>query len=64
VLTSDNVGAWLTWPATRLFGEPAELVSNAGTIAGALGLTGFHVFNVGGLYLLSAWALRERPDAK
>ncbi len=63
-VTSDNVGAWLTWPATRLFGEPSDLASNAGTIAGALGLTGFHVFNVGVLYLLSAWVLRESQDAK
>ena len=58
--TSENVGGWLMWPSRTLFGDPTELASEAGTIGGALKLTGFYVFNVGVLYLVSAWALRER----
>ena len=58
--TSGNIGGWLMWPSRTLFGDPTDLSSEAGTIGGALKLTGFYVFNVGVLYLLSAWALRER----
>ena len=59
-VTSDNVGSWLVWPSKLLFGDPSELSSEAGKNPGALKLTGFYVFNGGILYLLSAWALRER----
>lgn len=61
-VTSGNIGSWLMWPSLTLFGgDPTSLASEGGTIAGALKLTGFHSFNVGLLYVLSAWALRERP---
>ncbi len=61
-LIADTVGSWLLWPATTIFGDSAELSSEADTIFGALMLTGFHAFNIGLLYLLSAWALREKVD--
>ena len=62
-VTSGSLGSWLMWPSMTLLGDPTDLASEAGTIGGALKLTGFHVFNVGMLYLFSAWALRERPSA-
>ena len=61
--TRDNIGRWLSWPATQLFGDHEGLRQLAGTLVGALKLTGFYVFNVAGLYLFSAVILRERTAA-
>ena len=58
--TRDNIGRWLSWPATQLFGDHEGLRQLAGTLVGALKLTGFYVFNVAGLFLFSAVILRER----
>ena len=62
-VTSNNIGRWVMWPSWSLFGDPTDLASEAGTIGGALKLTGFYLFNVAVLYLLAAWALRERRPA-
>ena len=73
-MTRGNIGHWLLWPATQLFGDHDELrqVVQRGvsmhshpwrTLVGTLRWTGFYLFNVAALYLVAAGVLRERTAA-